>query len=347
MGLECRLLRDSEWPAWEALLARSPDATAFHTRAWQEVCSSALGHQPLHLTAWEAGELVGLLPLHVVRPPWSRPYLVSVPAANHAGPVALRPDVVDALVGLAIARVRDEGMSHLEVRLSRDRGPLGGLRPGGNFVSYRVSLEGRAEELWTRLPKRVRASIRKARANGLEVSITRDEAALTGFYRVYQDNMDRLGSPGFGEAFFQELARWFGDRAAIVSAQHQGQTIAADFVVDGFGVASPIYSGQTRAGRALNANYLVSWETIAWGAARGFRVYDFGRSTADTPAARFKARWGATEVPLAYHYFGREGATPSVRDPQAPIFRLASHVWRRLPRSLRWWLGPRVVPYLH
>ena len=41
-------------------------ATVFHRMAWLRAVEQAYGHQALHLTAWSAGRLVGLLPLFLI-----------------------------------------------------------------------------------------------------------------------------------------------------------------------------------------------------------------------------------------------------------------------------------------
>jgi hypothetical protein len=53
---------------------------------------------------------------------------------------------------------------------------------------------------------------------------------------------------------------------------------------------------------------LLYWAMLDLAIARGCRVFDFGRSTADSPARRFKGQWGAKGRPLSWHVFSRWGA---------------------------------------
>ncbi|MBI4859779.1 MAG: GNAT family N-acetyltransferase [Candidatus Riflebacteria bacterium] len=347
-GIECGLADERDWPEWEAFLRRSPGATPFHARPWHAALVAGLGHGAAHLVARQQGAIVGVLPLFTVSPPWGRPFLVSVPAANHAGPIAPEASARSALITRAVRETEERGLAYLELRTAERPAPAPGLASvPDRYVTYRIALDRSAESVWSRLPGKIRTAVRKARKLGTVVVSGREGRDLAEFMLVYRSAMDRLGSPGFGEPFFRALLDSFGEGATIFRATRQGRTVAADFVVEGFGLLAPIYAGQTEEGRAVSANYLVSWAGIEHGCGHGAAVYDFGRSSVNTPAARFKARWGGQQVALTYHYHMSSGGPPPDRDPHRPLFRLAARCWRRLPAAVRWWLGPRIVRYLH
>jgi len=74
--------------------------------------------------------------------------------------------------------------------------------------------------------------------------------------------------------------------------------------------------------------------------------FDFGRSTRDSGTYRFKAQWGAKEVPLYWCYILRPGdKIPDLR-PESPKYRLATALWRRLPVGIARLIGPRIIAKL-
>jgi FemAB-related protein (PEP-CTERM system-associated) len=345
-SLECRIVAEPDRAEWDALLSDCSDSTPFHTVAWHRV-ALGLGHRPFHVLAFRKGKLVGLLPLFAVHPPLARPFLVSVPAANRAGPLSSEPEVIRALIERAALEIAAGRFGHLEIRASSRTVPDEGMVARGGFVTVEIAIERAVDAQWKGLPGKIRTAVRKARSLGVSIERGRGEVDLELFVRVYRDTMDRLGSPGFGEPFFRDLLGEFGERATIFRAVRDGRTVAADLVVEGFGIVAPIYGGVTVEGRGTKANYLLSWTQIVHGCETGARTYDFGRSTAHTGAARFKARWGGRVVPLSYLYVVPPGGSPPDHDPNRPIFRAASRCWRLLPGPVRWTLGPWIVRYLH
>ena len=78
-------------------------------------------------------------------------------------------------------------------------------------------------------------------------------------------------------------------------------------------------------------------------AARGARVFDFGRSKTGTGPYAFKKNWGFEPTPLPYEYRLLSRDSVPQNNPLNPRYRLMIGAWRRLPRPLVNWLGPRVV----
>jgi hypothetical protein len=75
-------------------------------------------------------------------------------------------------------------------------------------------------------------------------------------------------------------------------------------------------------------------------------VFDFGRSTPDSGPYRFKAQWGASPIPLHWHYWVRGNSSPPELNPNNPKYRLAIKVWQHLPVSVTRLIGPSIVKNL-
>jgi lipid II:glycine glycyltransferase (peptidoglycan interpeptide bridge formation enzyme) len=102
----------------------------------------------------------------------------------------------------------------------------------------------------------------------------------------------------------------------------------------------PYYAGGTPRARNFGAHDLMYWDLIARGSARGFRIFDFGRSKAGTGPYSFKKNWGFTPTPLVYDfYLNKTEQLPDV-NPLNPKYRTFVALWRKMPLLLANQLGP-------
>ena len=81
-------------------------------------------------------------------------------------------------------------------------------------------------------------------------------------------------------------------------------------------------------------------------AARGVRLFDYGRSKRDTGSYAFKKHWGFEPQPLHYEYLLVRGKRVPEVNPLNPKYRLLINLWRRLPLPLANLIGPHVVKNL-
>jgi len=78
-------------------------------------------------------------------------------------------------------------------------------------------------------------------------------------------------------------------------------------------------------------------------AARGFTMFDFGRSKLGTGAFSFKKNWGFVPAPLNYRFRLAPGAAIPDINPLNPKYRLLIAAWKRLPVPLANLIGPPIV----
>jgi lipid II:glycine glycyltransferase (peptidoglycan interpeptide bridge formation enzyme) len=109
------------------------------------------------------------------------------------------------------------------------------------------------------------------------------------------------------------------------------------------GTAMPYYAGDLPVARALAANDFKYWRLMVHALERGCTRFDFGRSKVGTGPWHFKRNWGFEPQPLAYEYRLITRSSVPQNNPNNPRYRLLIDTWRRLPRPLVDWLGPRIV----
>jgi hypothetical protein len=90
-------------------------------------------------------------------------------------------------------------------------------------------------------------------------------------------------------------------------------------------------------------NHALYWQLIKHGCEKGYRYFDFGRSTWDSATFKFKKQWAPTPTPLQWQYFlNRADEVPHV-SPDNPKYRLFIKAWQKLPVSIANILGPKVI----
>ena len=88
------------------------------------------------------------------------------------------------------------------------------------------------------------------------------------------------------------------------------------------------------------------WDLMCRAAARGARIFDYGRSKVGTGAYDFKKNWGFVPAPLYYEYhLVRARAIPEV-NPLNPKYRYFIQAWKRLPLAIANAVGPLLARHL-
>jgi FemAB-related protein (PEP-CTERM system-associated) len=103
----------------------------------------------------------------------------------------------------------------------------------------------------------------------------------------------------------------------------------------------PYYGGSTAEARTIKGvNHFMYWELMRRSREQGYKLFDFGRSKADTGPFSFKKNFGFEPQPLPYEYYlVKSPAVPDV-NPLNPKYRLLVNTWTKLPLPVANLLGP-------
>lgn len=346
MPLVCRPLdAAAAEPAWDAFVAAHPDATFFHRAGWRRVIERAFGHRTHFLFTERDGCVTGVLPLAHVRSWLFGSTLISTPFCVHGGPLAADRESFARLVAAAAALLPAVRATALELR-PRTPPPEGWLDdPAWTarddlYVTFRKAIAADDEANLKAIPRKQRAMVRKAIDGGLSASVGRD---VDGLHRIYAESVRNLGTPVFARRYFRLLAETFGDDMDVLTIRHGEQAVAAVMNFYWRDEVLPYYGGGTAAARQCHANDFMYWEVMRRAAARGCRVFDFGRSKLGTGAFAFKKNWGFAAETLAHHFLLAPGAAMPDHNPLNPKYRLLVAGWKRLPLPVANLLGPHVV----
>lgn len=325
---------------WDAFVRARVDASFFHLSGWQRVIGEAFGHATHFLYAeGPDGRIVGVLPLAHVASALFGQSLTSLPFASYGGVVAEDEAVADRLETEAVALARQLGVEYLELRQVQARKP--GRPTQDLYVTFKRAIPAVLDEAMLCIPQKRRNMVRKALKLGLQV-VERD--SLEHFFPVFFENAHNHGTPVLPRHYFEVLMATFGPEAEILSVHDaQGQCLSSILCFYFRDEVLAYYAGEARAARSTAANDLKYWAVMKRAAARGCTVFDLGRSKKGTGSFEFKRLWDFESQQLHYEYELVGCDEVPQKNPMNAKYALVIAAWKRLPKPVALWLGPKLV----
>ncbi|XVJ68826.1 MAG: FemAB family PEP-CTERM system-associated protein [Rhizobacter sp.] len=324
---------------WDEFVFACQDATFFHRAAWQVLMHKVFKHRTFFLYAEENGVIQGVLPLAQVKSKLFGHALVGLPFAVYGGVAAATPEAANALEKEAQRVAQEIGAEHLELRNVQPRHadwPKQDL-----YVTFRKEILPEEEANMLAIPRKQRAMVRKGLKNELKSEI---DPNVDRFFALYADNVHRHGTPALPKRYFQALLDTFGkDCEVLTVVGPQNQLLSSVLTFYFRNECMPYYAGDDEAARDLAANDFKYWELMRRACARGYTLFDYGRSKVGTGPYSFKKNWGFEPQPLHYEYcLYKRDAIPQ-NNPNNAKYQLLIKTWRRMPLSWANALGPHIV----
>jgi serine/alanine adding enzyme len=341
---------------WDAFVAADGGSSFCHLSAWPRVFAETLGLDTLFLWTGPPDAPTGALPLVRMPTLTGKRVLISVPYLNYGGP--LGTDAGRRALGrAAVERARQEGAARVELRTRSAPGPDAGphehpelaadlaadlapeLAPARDKVTVCLDLPDDAGVLFEdRFRAKLRSQIRRPLKEDMETRFGPDQ--VDAFYAVFRENMRDLGTPVLPRRFFTMLPEVFGEGVDVGVVYHEGRPVAGGCGFHWRDEFEMTWASSLRAFNRQAPNMLLYWRFMERAIEAGRRTFNFGRSTPGEGTHRFKLQWGGEDEPLHWRQWPAEARGP---DADAPFFRLATRVWRRLPLPVAGFLGPRLA----
>jgi serine/alanine adding enzyme len=323
--------------AWDRYAEAHAGYTIYHGRAFHAAVLEAFGMTSQGLIAEdEEGRVVGLLPLVRQKSMLFGDRLVSLPYANHGGPLADTPEVALRLLEAAAEHAGELGCDRLEVRDPESRECDWPMHTDKVLMTRR--LPDSVAELDKELGAKLRSQCRRALKDGATVQ-TGGAELIPGFYQVFAASMRDLGTPVYPKRWFEVLARHFGNQMKVMLVTLQGRPAAGAVLVRWKDTLEIPWAASAREFNRYSVNMLLYRAALDHAIENGCRVFDFGRSTRGSGTWRFKRQWGAEEMQIYWRMH------PDAGNPgrASELVRLG---WTRLPLPVANWLGPVLAPGL-
>lgn len=335
-----------DYPAWDNYVRNATHGLPQHLSGWREVLYKTHGYETPYLFAQEGAQVVGVMPLFLVR---------SVLLGNRAttmpgGLCADTAEVAAALMAHGQQIAHQSKSKCLTLHDTRQVWPLD-LPTSSHHVYWLVSLPANVEAMWEGLASNIRRQVRIARRNGLTVTLDRTGRELATFYDVFSRFTHQSGTPVFGRNFLEHVIEAFPDDFNIAVVYQARQPIGAYFQLQLGQTMYGVWGASLRDYLALRPAYLAYWEILSQACLSSFRYLDMGRSPTASNAAHYKKQWGGIPHPIYQQVlsFGEQPAAAIAGSVQANSkMQMMRRLWPKLPLPLAQYLGPKLrrhVPF--
>src|SRR6266850_5967351 len=319
---------EAEGERWEAFIDSHRDCTNYHRWNWKYVIEKSFGWPTFYLAAEEGAVFRGILPL-VWQKSWLfGSFLTSLPFLNAGGIVAEDKPIEQGLLEEAIRLAKHTGAEHLELRHREDHGLS--LPSRTNKVTVALPIEPDCEKMWKALSTKMRTKVRKSMSFGLSAEFGGIEL-LDDFYAIFSKNMRDLGTPVYGRNFFSQILQAFPEDTHLCVVRYKGVAIATSFLSGFRERIEAVWSSSDREYLSLKPNLFLYWSLLCFSGQRGYRLFDFGRSSTGSGTHEFKMQWGGETIPLHWVYWLSQGGQLPQLNPENPKYRISIWAWQRLP----------------
>jgi len=162
---------------------------------------------------------------------------------------------------------------------------------------------------------------------------------IEAFYEIFSETMHKHGTPVLARELFHILAEEFSEDIIFFNLYDNTQVVAAMcIIVDEKIVWYPWGGVKTTYANKL-AGYKIYWEVLRYICDEtDKKIFDFGRSSYGGATYKFKSQFGAAPVKI-------DILTSQQSDIYAK-YSFASRIWKRLPKKIVDFLGPKLCRFL-
>jgi FemAB-related protein (PEP-CTERM system-associated) len=316
---------------------------------------------PRRAEGWRhsAESILGVLPLVHFKHIIFGNCLVSLPFVDGGGLLASSQEAEEILLSEVIRLGRELGAARIELRHERllascngasafskenARKPLK-VATKSNKVRMLLNVPESSELLIGSFKSKLRSQINRPLKEGFASSIGGLEL-LEDFYEVFLVNMRDLGSPVHSVELMRNVLGEFAERSRIFVVYKSEEPVASALVVGFEKVLRNPWASSLRQYASSSPNMLLYLRMLEYACDNGYRIFDFGRSTAGEGTYKFKEQWGAVPAPLYWHHISLDGNLPDPQGPETEKFEMAARCWRKLPLIVTKIIGPSIRKHI-
>lgn len=319
---------------WEEFILQHPDGNVFHTPQMFKVYENTKKYKPVIFAIEKDGKLKGIL-IAVIEKVFGG-FLGSYSSRSiiRDGPIVEKNDkeICDLLLGVYDKFVRKQAILS-QVRNFHDA--LNNefvFRENGYYflehLNILINLNTSKEKLWNAMKSKRRNRIRKARKQGVEISIDSTQEGLLASYKILKEVYSKAKLPLPDLDFFKNIVCHLKTNPAvkIFVAKYKGEIIAFRIVLLYKKVIYDFFAGAKTKHQDKCPNDLLPWEIFMWGMNNAYSIFDFGGAgSPDVPygVRDYKMKFGGELV--------QYGRFEKIHKPILfSIAKRAFYVWQKL-----------------
>jgi FemAB-related protein (PEP-CTERM system-associated) len=341
------LINDSQNKIWDEFILSSDSAGPYMLYAWGQAAEKAYGHKAFNIMSFGSdGKADGALPLVLIKPPFLKGSLVSLPFCDYGGIISTDDETAEGLAGFAAGLASSMGAG-LEIR-SKSEIPALKEKYGMGVISHKVrmklELPQSSQLLWEGFKSKLRSQIKKPRKEGLDFRLGGNEL-LDDFYNVFRVNMHDLGSPVHSKKWISSVLEFMGKKARTGVVYKDAEAIGGGIILACSDTITIPWASTLAEFNNLSPNMMLYWGFLEYASDNGFRYFDFGRSTPGEGTYKFKEQWGAEPQPLYWYGKGFKDE-PDDMASGGSLRHKAEEAWAKLPLKMADFIGPVLRRYI-
>jgi FemAB-related protein (PEP-CTERM system-associated) len=335
-------LSSNENKKWDEYVKAHADGSFFHLSGWIDVMQRSFSHSCHYLAAYFDGNIVGVLPLVEVKSKLFGYALVSTPFCVYGGAIADDSATVRALEAYACELAEQLNVDYLELRYKEKQESTMLLKSVHSTFSCELAEDDVA--ILANVKKKQRAVIRHSLKNDLTSSSSKN---IEPFYNLLSQSYRNLGTPMISKRYFEHLIDIFKDDIDITLVKdNDGKPSVAVMNFYFNEQVLPYYGGGNEASRFIKSADFMYYQVMCNAGAKGYSLFDFGRSKNDSGPYKYKKNWGMEPQPLHYYYHLVKATSLPNLSPNNPKYKFFISMWQKLPLKLSQLLGPFLSKYL-
>ena len=230
--------------------------------------------------------------------------IISYPFSDYCDPLVSNESELRAVLeALEESRI-DLGAQFFELRCFKSGNPSDNSAAQPEYYNHCLSLDGGPDAIFRSFHKSsIQRAVKKAQRLDLEIIAGEDHSHLEAFYRLHIMTRKKQGVPVQPFRFFENLMNAFtpGNMLTLLLARHQGRFIAGIIMMWFKDTAYFQFGASNDEFAHLRANQWLMWKAIQQAQERGYKRFDFGRtSPTNKGLMRYKSQWGTEDLPLNY-----------------------------------------------
>jgi CelD/BcsL family acetyltransferase involved in cellulose biosynthesis len=349
------LLEQKDMPLWDEFVRTHPCGTIYHLAGWKDALEKSFKHIQGYIIALrdEASQkILAGLPAYTVRSVITGNRIVSIPFASLCDPLVSSPEEMEMLLPPLIHLSQQCGASHIEIRTTKATSLVRheGFNPSHFYKHHYLVLDRNPEELKKTFHKKaVRAPIRKAEENSLELRIGTSKTDLAVFYRLLSKSRRKNGLPVMPFRFFETLWAVFtpSQKLVLLFAAHNGMDVAVSMLMKFKETVIVEFGCDLIEFRRLYPNHFLDWKSIQLAYSEGYKIFSFGRtSPQNTGLMTYKNRWGTTVESLSQFHYPESFSSIGEQRESSWKYKMMRTVLRKVPPPIFNMIGDFVYRHM-
>jgi lipid II:glycine glycyltransferase (peptidoglycan interpeptide bridge formation enzyme) len=210
MTVEIKHLSEKNEKKWDEFVKKTELATFCHQIKWKNIIENTYRLQNYFLFAEnDNGDVVGVLPLFMVKDLFFGKRLISIPFVPYGGVCCETDAVGKELIDEAIAIGNKFNVDYCELRSIREQECTKNFIRANIFVTSILTLGNTPDSTLENMQRNKRKNVLKSERNDLHIKFfSEDPDIFPDFFDIYSQNSRRLGTPQHGEEFFKNILKY-------------------------------------------------------------------------------------------------------------------------------------------